>query len=104
MIRSARIRQTISNSAIVTFSKLVKQKNKFEGLIGESFVRKISRFMKLTEQSEVLFDCLRAALFIILYDEAYEFYYYAYQNELDIELALNRLQNKYDNTLTRIIK
>ena len=49
MIRFARMRQMISNSAIVTFSKLVKQKNKFEDLAEESFVRKISRFMKLTE-------------------------------------------------------
>ena len=67
-------------------------------------MRKIFRFMKLTEQSEVPFDCLRAALSIILYDEAYEFYRHACQNESDIELILNRLQNKYDNTLTRIIK
>ena len=104
MIRSARMRQTISNPAIVTFFKLVKQKNKFGGLVRESFVRKISHFMKLTKQSEVLFDCLRAALFIILYDEAYEFYHYAYWNKFDIKLTLNRLQNKYNNTLTRIVK
>ena len=91
MIRFARMRQTVSNPAIVTFSKLVKQKNKFGSLAGESFVRKISRFIKLTEQFGVPFNCLRAALPIILYGEAYEFYRYACQNEPDIELALNRL-------------
>ena len=67
-------------------------------------MRKIFHFMKLTKQSGVLFNCLRAALSIILYSEAYKFYRHAYQNKFDIELTLNRLQNKYDNTLTRMIK